>query len=263
MSSSKRIAKVYVLLVGIALLLAYIVSAGDRDPVGPKEIAKLRSERMDAWGGVRDDAEAGNVTELFINATGVTQHWTGYFGNITGYITLDDNANHTLYDWYMAEPQGEIYATPRNPPLWTNVDCLNFTSPFNQQDLEVNLSMESGDEDGVNETFCPDCDAGSKDVNPVHGEFWVGKKKFYAGDCWAINTYVNSGPQSSDFVEVLLQDGSDALYMSFIEDDTPNVKGKRVGFDGAEHDFQMLVGENGNGSHVLTTTPYYFYVEIQ
>ncbi|MFH0978182.1 MAG: hypothetical protein V1837_02660 [Candidatus Woesearchaeota archaeon] len=263
MRLSKSMARAYGLLITITVILAYMVFAGNRDPVGPEKLNVVDSQRMDSWGGAPIDAEAGNVTELFLNATSITQHWAGFYGNVSGIITLDDLSNSTMYDWLVAEPGGAVYATPRNPPVWTAIDCLNKTSIFNETELEHNLSMEKNDEDGVNETFCPGCNAGSKDDATTHPGFFVGTKQFLPGDCWALNTYVNNSRQTGDFIEVLLQDQRDAVYMTIIEDDSPNSKGKKFGFDGRLHDFQMLVGENGNGTRVWTTTTYYFYVELE
>jgi hypothetical protein len=261
MRLSKRMARVYALLFAMGLIFAYAVYAGDKDPIGAESLTVIDSQRLDDWGGSPVVAEAGNVSELFINATGITKHWAGFYGNISGIITLDDANNWTMYNWIELEPQGEVYASTRNPPTWASIDCLNFTSGFTNAELEQNLSMETNDEDGVNETFCPSCVLGDETQN--HGEFWVGYKKFSGNDCWNIHTYVSDQPQSDNFTEVLLQDGTGPVYMTIIENDIANTKGKAIGFDSRLHDFQLMVGENGNGSNILYTTQYYFYVELE
>ena len=58
------------------------------------------------------------------------------------------------------------------------------------------------------------------------------------------------------FEEVLLWDGVDVVFTSLLESDSVN------GFDGKDHDFEMLVLEDGHGTD-KEVTPYYFYVEIQ
>lgn len=262
MRLSKSLARVYAVLIAIALMLAYVVYAGNEDPVGPKAITKVKSERMDSWGPGQVWNEAGNVTELWINATGITHFWAGFFGNITGVITLDDALNWTMYDWMAAEPQGEVYASIHNVN-WPSINCLNFTSTYSKTSLEHNLSMEHDAYDSVNATFCPGCSTVAKDVNPIHPEFWAGKRRFYSGDCWALNTYVQDNAQSSDFIEVLLQDGVAPIYTTIIEDKAVGAKGKKTGFDNRLHDFQLMVGENGNGTNSWTSTLYYFYVELE
>jgi hypothetical protein len=268
MSKSKRLIREIIAVVAISIVLSYSVLGQYKDPVGPESIAIIDSQRMDSWGGYPIAAEAGNVTELFINATGLTEHWAGFYGNITGYITLDDGDNWTMYDWRVAEPQGKIYATTLSPPTWGNIDCLNHSSTYSVVNLEDDLDMEQADNDGVNDTFCPGCSVGQKDGAPAnHSEFFVGYKQFNARDCWAIATYVNDADQYAladpDFIEVLLQDGTAAVYMTIIEDKDTDAEGDVLGFDNRNHDFQMMVGENGNGSAALTTTDYYFYVELE
>jgi hypothetical protein len=261
MSFVKRMAREYLLLLIIGILSGCIVYAST-NPIGPESIAKIKSERMPDWNPSVVAAEAGNVTELFINATSITKHWAGFFGNITGVITLDDANNWTMYDWMDAEPQGEVYAST-HAVTWSNIACLNHTSSYNVTDIEKTLGMQTNDEDGVNETFCPGCGPGAKDTTPVHPEIFVGYRRFQAGDCWALNTYVRDDAQNENFTEILLHDGTDPVYAAIIEDDKPNSKGKVRGFDNRFHDFQLMVGENGNGTNAWTTTPYYFYVELE
>ena len=43
-------------------------------------------------------AQAGNVTQLTITHIMITKRWQGYYGNVTGTITLDDADNNTMYD---------------------------------------------------------------------------------------------------------------------------------------------------------------------
>ena len=77
-----------------------------------------RTERAPNDTAQDDEALAGNVTEITITGFTITQTWQGYFGNITGSITLDDGSGNTLYDWAADasfSPIGEIYAA--NAPL--------------------------------------------------------------------------------------------------------------------------------------------------
>ena len=55
-------------------------------PYGPDSITKVKSERKTTFdGGVKQvDAQAGNVTQLLINTTILTDRWQGYYGNISG-----------------------------------------------------------------------------------------------------------------------------------------------------------------------------------
>ena len=263
MRVSKRQVRELGVLVGLMVMLSYVVIAANPSTVD--DLTIVNSSRRDttpttvvAW--------AGNVTRMMINATSVTPHWAGFYGNISGMLTLDDASESTMYDWSVAEPQGKIYASEANPPTWASIDCLNFTSTFNHSELEEELSMDYDDEDGINETFCPGCDATGKNTPVNHSPFYVGDVAFVVNKCWAIATYVSDDAQAAgneDFVEVLLQDGTDAIYMSIIEDKTPGSQDGQTGFNGENLDFQIMVGEDGNGSQAGSGTDYYFYVELE
>ena len=56
-------------------------------------------------------AIAGNVTEINIDGFTTTQTWQGYYGNISGSIQLANADNKVMYNWSLASPQGEIYAS--------------------------------------------------------------------------------------------------------------------------------------------------------
>ncbi|MFC1741723.1 hypothetical protein ACFL3V_04270 [Nanoarchaeota archaeon] len=203
------------------------------------------------------EAIAGNVTQLTVAGTTVTQSWQGYYGNITGVITLDDASNNTMYDWALASPEGEIYASTASVN-WTsgNVQCYDFDmtdvgwSAFvTLAELETSLNIATDDIDGVDETF-------------VEG---LGYDSFYVGDytinttCPTTQTYNGTEVKDANsFQEVLLYDNSSSamVYTAIIEETEP------IGFNDQPWDFQMLVAEDGHGGDATTTT-YYFYVELE
>jgi len=73
-------------------------------------------------------AIAGNVTELNIVGTTITQTWQGYFGNVSGTVQLADSSDNVLYNWSVASPSGEVYASTNSSIDWSYAQCLNFTS---------------------------------------------------------------------------------------------------------------------------------------
>jgi hypothetical protein len=231
------------------LIVVALAAAVYAAPTGPDEITIGRSERMQPKQGAIVPATAGNVTELNINATSVTKSWQGYYGNVTGVLTLDDALNRSMYEWFDASPQGEIYASPSQVANWQVVKCFNYSAylpEINLTGLEESLGIRPGDADGVNETFSSD----------FTGSFWVGNKLIDAtSSCHAAFTYVNAQSQAADFVEVLLTQGTSVIYAAILEDNAN-------GFDSRPHDFQMLVGEDGHNGDTSPTN-YYFYVELE
>jgi hypothetical protein len=234
--------------VGFVIVLA-IAAAVCAAPQGPDTIEKIKSERMQPRAGAQVAAQAGNVTELNINATSVTKSWQGYYGNVSGTITLDDANNKSLYQWDLANPQGEIYASPSQISDWGAITCFNYSAhapELNLSELEKSLNIRPTDVDGVNETF----------RYSFGGSFYVGTKQIDSSQgCMATYTYTGDQPQTTEFAEVLLTDSTNIIYTAILEQSAS-------GFDSKPHDFQMLVGEDGHNGDV-STTQYYFYVELE
>ena len=213
-------------------------------------------------------AIAGNVTELNIQGYSVTQSWQGYYGNVTGTIQLADSLDNILYNWTLASPQGEIYASTNNSIDWAYTQCFNFTadgtyasdtgnagttSQFgaNLSYLESLYGMESDDVDGINETF-------NLNGAGTHDQFYTNNLEFSEGECQSTRLFSNAGLGENDkFEEVLLYEPttSSVIYASILDEDV-------LGFDGNTHDFEMMVPEDGHGVDTSVTT-YYFYVELE
>ncbi len=217
-----------------------------------------------------EEAYAGNVTYLEVSGYSITQSWQGYFGNVTGAIMLADSDDSVMYNWSLASPSGEIYASTNETILWTNIQCFNFTANGTYEDesgsggttnlygmnlsiLENSFNIDSNDADGVNETFKYDWGSGEQ-----HNEFFVGSKTFSAGECLSAGIFSNAGKsEDNKFEEVLLYEPvtTSVVFTSLLEAD-------ETGFDTATHDFELLVledGHNGEG----TATSYYFFVELE
>jgi hypothetical protein len=215
------------------------------EPTGPSAVSNLGSSRFTTAPAANISAYAGNVTEINFNASSITQTWQGYFGNITGQIVLGNSNNQSMYNWNLTSPSGQIYATRvATVPTWTSVRCAN-QSEVNVEDtaLGVNQSVAA---DSVNNTFAN---------TTTFTSFFVGNVNINTTqNCRAVQLYNSTGTSSASFSEVLLSDTTNLIYTGLIT--TPT-----LGFDGASHQFEMIVGENGHLGNTATT-PYYFYVEL-
>jgi hypothetical protein len=240
-------------LILLPILFLFSVFADSDQPYGPDTVSQMRSERANfsTQGAKQVNAQAGNVTQLTINTTVVTKRWQGYFGNITGEITLDDANGNTMYNWAQGDISavGEIYAANDSIGDWSDVICLNFSSIgdgtdggslLNLTKLETVYNMDENDKDGINETFYS-----TEDVI-------VGLKSLLG--CPATYLYQNNAQVEGTWNETLLTENQTTtiIYASEVSPDT-------IGFDGNIYDFQMIVGENGDDP---TSTAYYFYVEL-
>jgi hypothetical protein len=225
------------LAVSFAAALAYA------EPVSPTSLTQLSSTTRDLSTLAQQSigAQGGNVTEINIQALTITKSWQGYYGEVTGVITLQDGTNSTFYNWSDATPSGEVYATRSSSVSWTSVNCSTAANVTNE---ETYLGQAAADADSVSNTF----------AIGTHPAFAVGGNSIIANTCPRTFGYVNNNTQSTDFAMVLLASGDNRIYTTIMEDSV-------TGFDGETHDFQLLVGENEK-SGSIGATPYYFFVEL-
>lgn len=221
-------------------------------------------------------AWAGNITEVNINAYSSTQTWQGYFGNVTGTIQLADSTDDVMYNWTLASPEGEVYASSNNTIFWTSIQCLNYTAISDYSDIAggaggttslfgTNLTeieriygINETDNDGVNETFIYSNEAGSA-AGSIHDTYFTASQQFDAGECWSTLVYADTGMgESAQYQEALMYEPTTTsiVYAAILEEaDT-------LGFDDSYHDFELMVLEDGHGTNVAETT-YYFWVELE
>lgn len=224
-------------------------------------------------------AIAGNVTSMTMTGFTTTQAWQGYFGNITGTVQLADSSDNVMYNWSLNSPEGEVYAARFANISWQNIQCLNFSATGaggaeagtrgatsqtgrNLTQLEAQFNIASDDIDGYNETFGYNGSGytgGSLPNNAgSHDTFYTNNLEFSTGECLSTNLFRQGSGQDNYFEEILLYDPANFMevFVALIEE------GREAGFDSVEHDFQMIVPDDGHGTDTSPTT-YYFYMEIE
>jgi hypothetical protein len=251
--------KEFILLLSILILIASSVYAATV-PKGANAIEVSDSGRntlsndsyiIQAW--------AGNVTALVITDIRITEAWQGYYGNVTGTITLDDGDNQTMYDWDLPDPTGEIYASNGTNVNWGKIYCMNvsgfstnntyngITYSTNGSDIELNFGINATDKDGLNETFNDTFDS----------SFQVGSITIDSTDgCSEAHPFVDEN-HNAVWDEVLLSDNTSLIFTSIIRQSQDAFK---TGNEPA--DFQLMVLENGHAGSETQVTDYYFYVEL-
>ncbi len=251
-------------LMTLLAILVITISAGVThaigEPGGPDTLEEQRTERYTTLDPNTTQAQAGNLTELNMTATSATKGWQGFFGNISGTITLEDSDGDTFYDWTTNEPEGEVYASTNETIQWSTTRCFGFNDDASLN-TEINLSTEenrtgfnASDEDGIDETF----------DRTDHPTFYVGTNKISGSTCPSTNPYVNNQSQTSDFYNVLLEDdGESLIFTSILENRDPANDTDKVGYDGNTYDFQMLTAEDEHTQAAAGSTTYYFWVEIE
>ncbi len=258
-------------------------------PEGPV-LTTVNTTRRNITSARLRTAVAGNVTQITLTGSSITQTWQGYYGNITGRVRLDNAANEALYTWNLPYPSGEIFATQVQVVNWTstNLRCWELDST-NNYDADLTLTEYEGgssapvfaglgltaiDVDGVDETFTNHTPGSTNATG--HSNFYVGNKLFNgsmtggAVACPRTWLYNSSGTggfwgahyEDTAFEEVLIYGNihgtaaSLPIYTSIVR------QYGAPGFDGKTWNFEMIVAENGHNGNTATTN-YYFYVELE
>jgi len=180
-------------------------------------------------------AQGGNITEVNISVTVQTIAWQGFYGEVTGALTLDDSAGNTLINFsFVAANGGEVYASRDN--------AVAFASIAAQNTCTIDELLTGTGSDRVNSTF----------TNNTNPSFLVGDVNITANTACATNTF-NSTGQATFFDEIILTDdgGTTSIYATIMENN-------RVGFDGNTHDYQLIVPDN----RTTANTVYFFYAEL-
>jgi hypothetical protein len=205
--------------------------------------------RAQSLNGQSVPAQAGNVSQLTIDDTRITAHWQGYYGTVQGTIKLDDAGNNTLFDWQLADPSGEVYASNSSSISWENITCVNMTgssntgsrSSINRSIIEPAFNITSSEMDGLDETF----------NYTFGGEFAVSWTTIDSSfNCPMAYMYVNNVSQQSKFKEIAMTDNTSVVFAALLEHNSQ-------GYSARNFDFEMIVPTSS-----LVGTDYYMYVEL-
>jgi hypothetical protein len=265
MKRGSKLGYIIVGLFALTAMLSILAWADSSVPYGIRAITVIQAETSNPATYTPDDveAEAGNVTELSLVAIATTKTWQGYYGNISGQITLEDAQGNVFYNWTSLEPKGEIYASVNNSISWDSIVCFNWTGQaIDVEGEEARYGITDDQADGIDETFASigldkNFFVGSRNITGVSEADGV--------ECKTTNTFQYGLQGVSDqFENVLLTDGAGALvFTTVIENNDANNATDINGFDDAPHDFQLLVAEDGHDGQEDTTTTYYFWAEIE
>jgi hypothetical protein len=195
-----------------------------------------------------DAAIGGEIANLDLAGLQQTDKWQGYYGEVTGEITLDDDSGNTMYDWAsVAATGGEVYATTNTTaPTWA--DFAATAATLSEVDTAFNLGSTS---DNAANTFAATSNT----------EFAIGTITVTANFAPTVGT--DGGIEGDAAWEtVVLYDGvgtttSDYLFVGLISGDTASFLAQDGGSETC--DYQMIVPDDPAAG---SQTTYYFYAEI-
>jgi hypothetical protein len=230
----KKIDKILLSLFAVCMLL-FAVAYANPDPSGAT-LSPGNSSRGTNPSVASTNAQGGNTSQLNLNQSRITEIWQGFFGNVTGKITLQNSGGNTFYDWTPITIGGEVYATRTTVASWTSINCTNSTQWENE---ETSLSIPLNQTDGVNETY----------LVTTHPAITIGTTSLTG--CRSTRPY-NYTSTSSAFWNVLLNsDTTNVVYTTIL-------KSGQNAFDNTTVAFELLVPTNKTTS----TATYFFYVEL-
>jgi hypothetical protein len=263
MRTLRPIIPIVLSLTAILLLAMFVFGAGE--PSSPLGFERGNSSSFNAslFADVNTSAIAGNITFLTIEGITQTRAWQGFYGNVSGTITLDDAENYTFYNWTAAEPGGNIYATKttHGTPSWLDVRCMVHAS--NASNFDTHYGITQDDYDNVSNTFNGTLGGTfSQTVFIVNNSFGTGA----ITDCPATAIWRDDNRQYEDFVNYLMWDSTGEndsfVFGTIIENKDDSNKTDISCYNGDICDFQILVAEDGHGTDTQVT-PYYFWVDLQ
>ncbi len=234
----------FIVIIGLAVLVSVLAMAAYAIPEGATVVVG-RQETRASQPVNNVTADAGNVTEVNISASSQTLAWQGFYGEVNGSIVLEDASGDLFYSWNITNISGEIYASLDATVVFANINPDNNCSQDNWL-----TSFELAD--SANNTF----------TSSSNRQVQVGNVIINASTACAAYTYVNDAAQSSVFHELVLTSiinnatnasvgGNNSIYTTIINKDT-------TGFDGATHDYQLLVPVNRTAGF----NSYAFYAEL-
>lgn len=238
MKNKEYLRKVALLMIVISLFYAGASSVFGVQGATSVSTGETSRANFSEASSASTDVQAGNVTELNISGKAITDHWAGFYGDISGSLTLETADGSVFYNWSgLNALSGEVFASNDSGVSWSGIGCADAGEV---SAIETALGIAGTDADTVGKTY----------TSISHPDFTVGSAPI--SGCNSTNAYINTGLDASSFYQVLLTDTEgDAVYTTLINEST-------TGFNSAAHDFELLVGESDGAG----TTPMYFYIEL-
>lgn len=218
------------ILLGVILVISLSAIAFATEPDGATVSVGTPQHKNDTLPG-NVTADGGNITQVNLTGEVSTTAWQGFYGQVTGSITLEDNTGDVLYSWNVTNASGEVLAS-RN-------STINFATVAGVQNCTVDETLTGTGTDRVNNTFTN----GTVDFEIAGVSITAACNTF---------TYVANATQTNRYQEIILNaTGVTSIYVTKINDSTTS-------FDGTLQDYQMIVPDFSN----TTTSTYFFFVEI-
>ena len=234
---NRKIGIIGTLLAVMTLMVVFaVVPAWAADPVNASATVNSNTSYAPSGSAGSSAATGGNITQIDLSVSTSTSKWQGYYGNVSGGITLADSDNsNKMYEWTNTIV-GNVFAA--QDPNMNNSNWIGLTNRSGSE-IDTNFSYTPGDSDSATNTFIND----STSIT-VAGTTYNLKAnssvKTYSGGVptWETIALANStSPADGNYV-----------FAGIISNDG-------TAYNGENADFQIIVP-------IGSSPTYYFYVEL-
>ncbi len=213
--------RMLVLMAAVLLLVYGSMNLVNAAPAG----AQITAGSLETGTGTSSDnmtINAGEVQAANIYGKTITAKWAGFYGNISGGISLEDTSGNVFYNWSISDVTGAVvYAANGTVSGWTLLNASEADMPAYVQGTAT---------DSFNNTFTQS------------------------------EQFVRPGGQTVDNVLYATTYGA-GTFKTYALKTTGEIifagksPGSQAGFNGGTVDYQILVPAQSN-------TNYYFYLEL-
>lgn len=186
-------------------------------------------------GSADDITIAGNITGLNIDASAVTDKWAGYYGNVSGSLTLRDAAN-VFFRWIGDFTEGVVCASQA-------ASGISFTTLSNATgaDIDTIWGFASDAPDSAVKTF----------VNTSTARINITGSEVNA----SVSAHTGPDQAADPFETLMVDDGANAAKTDFLF--CVEVKPGSTNYKGGTSDYELIVPVDGAAKET-----YYFYAEV-
>lgn len=133
-------------IVALVLILAISMTAS-ADPQSPS--AEFTNETRYTPAAENHSAVGGNITKVVITGDVLTSKWQGYYGTVSGILTLRDDGGNYMINWtWDASKGGNVLATTNSSPDWSSAFDVAAGS-----EVDTAWSFTGNDTDSAANTF--------------------------------------------------------------------------------------------------------------
>lgn len=211
------------IMLAVLAVFALMLTGVSADPTG----ATVDDGTNSSWtapGAGNFTAYGGNTTEMNLSAYQVTGSWVGFWGELTGGVTLRDAGGNKFYEWSVTDfTDAAVYACNESAITWAGLTVI---SDMNQIPGYIN---DAGTDD-FNNTFDAVEDFNTTAVNLNDANYTTteeGTFKTYAmydpantATIWAglgVNDGANFAGGTSDYQILAPADNSGQQYFFYLE----------------------------------------------